>query len=353
MDSVRNNLNISKLKKLCMSCGIPGFEEEPRKVFIEACEPFADAISTDVMGNCYAVLNPGGSPKIMLDAHLDEVGFIVKYIDESGLVYASSAGRVDGETAAGQAVTVHGHAGDVPGCISARCVHLLSSDELSRSSGVGSLWIDIGFSCKDEAEKRVLPGDWVTWKSNFTELGDNRGCSKSLDDRAGVFILTELLRELKGKTDAEVCCVASAQEELGYRGATVAAASAAPEIAIVLDTCYTSDIPGTNKRAMGEIKLGSGPVIVRGPNIDKRISAALIKAAKDNDIPYQVQASAIATGTDANCIQISGSGVAVGLMAIPLRYMHSPVEMVSLQDLADCVRCLKAFIIQSSGNSRS
>lgn len=353
MDSVRNNLNISELEKLCMSCGIPGFEEEPREVFIELAKQFADEIKVDVMGNCYAFINPGGSPKIMFDAHLDEVGFIIKYIDENGLVYASSVGRIDSEAASAQAVTVHGYAGNIPGCVSTRCVHLLSPEELSRSAGLSSLWIDIGASSRPEAEKYVLPGDWITWKSNFSELGGSKIYSKSLDNRASVFVLIELLRELKGYAEAEICCVASVQEELGFRGAAITSAHASPDVAIVLDTCYTTDIPGTNKKIMGEVAQGLGPVIVRGPNIDKNVGAALIKAAQGNDIPYQVQASAIATGTDANCIQISGKGVAVGLMAIPLRYMHSPVEVVSLQDLANTVRCLKAFVLQSSGAFRN
>lgn len=344
------NESLNFLKELTNAISPSGFEEEAAKVWKERTKKFADEIKNDVHGNTIAILNKNGKPRIMLAGHIDEIGYMVKYIDKQGYVYFSTIGGVDLHLVPGQRVWLKTKKGKVLGVIGRKPKHLLEEEEKKKISKIEELWIDIGAKDEKEAKDILDIGDPAVPAVGFEELRDDLVIARGFDDKAGAFVVSEVLRLLsKEKIKSSVYGVATVQEEVGLRGAKTSAYGISPDIGIAIDVTFAADFPSMDKRKIGDIKMGGGPVINRGPNITSKIFDLLIETAKKEKIPYQVDSTSGATPTDANVIQLTKAGVATGLVSIPNRYMHTPVEVVSLKDLENIAKLLAAFILKIDG----
>jgi putative aminopeptidase FrvX len=332
------------LKRLVDTPGPSGYEQKVQRVFRDRVSPYASKVSTDVLGNVCAIMNPGGSPRIMLAGHADEIGFQIRYISEEGMLYFGSIGGHDVIVTVGQRVAVHTEHGQVLGVIGRTAIHLLEPDERNKVPKLDDLWIDIGAKDRADAESVVGIGDCVTYENQLERLRGNLCVARSFDDKMGVFIVAETLRLLSGTPlKASVIGVSTVQEEVGLRGAHTSAFGIDPQIGIAADVGHATDYPGGDKKKVGDTKLGGGPRITRGANINPVVFDLLVKTAKELNIPYRIQATPGGTGTDANAIQMNRAGVATGLVSVPLRYMHTPNEIMSLDDIENSARLIAGF----------
>lgn len=322
-----------------------GYEAPAAKVYKEYIMQFADEITTDVMGSVIAVKNPKGTPRVMLAGHIDEIGMIIHYIDEQGFLYFSEIGGVDPGVLPGSRVSIYSDQGIVVGVIGRTAIHQLEKEERGKALKLSELWIDIGAKDKKEAEKLVRIGDPVTVSYGFENLKNNLAVSRGFDDKAGVFVIAEVMRLLADKNiKPAVFATATTQEELGLRGARTSAFSIDAQVGIAVDVTHGNDYPGVSKSKFGQIDLGKGPVITRGANVTPKVEKMLIELAEKNKIPYQIEAIGHGTGTDANIMQMTRNGMATGLVSIPLRYMHTPSEVVDTADLENAAKLIAAFV---------
>lgn len=334
------------LTRLLDAPGPSGFETAPARIWRAEAEGFADEVRSDVHGNCYATVNPGGSPRIMLAGHLDEIGLMVVHVDEEGFLSFAGIGGWDSQVFVGQRVTILGQAGPVEGVIGKKAIHLMEKDDRDKVSKIEDLWVDIGAKNRKEALARVRVGDPGVLTSNVLRLPNGRLSSRSLDNRVGAYVVLEALRRLAGKRlSAQVTAVGTTQEEIGYTGggARTSATELDAQVAIVVDVTHATDYPGIDKRRHGEYKLGGGPILSRGSAVNAAVFDRLVAAAGREKIPYHVEAAPRMTSTDADNIFTAARGVATGLVSVPLRYMHSPNELVQLEDLDRASRLLAAF----------
>ena len=333
------------LKRLLSTPGPSGNEGAAAGVWREEARGFAE-IRGDRMGNSFATLNAGGSPRVMLSGHIDEIGVIVTHIDEKGLVRFSGIGGWDPQVLVGQRVRLQTRSGEVVGVIGKKAIHLMEPEERKKVSDIKGLWIDIGAKDADEAKEMVRVGDAGVVDQDLLELPNDRIASRALDNRMGAFVVLEALRLLSEEEgiNAEVVAVASVQEEIGLYGARGAAFGLDPDAAIAVDVTHATDTPGVSKNDNGDHALGSGPAIKRATNLSPIVSEGLIAAAEEAGISYTLEADSRSTGTDADAIQFTRAGIATGLVSAPNRYMHSPNEIVELGDLEDCARLISAYI---------
>lgn len=337
------------LRELLETPSPSGYEEPVQKIVMEWASRYADNVRKDVHGNVIAELNPSGHPRVMLAGHCDQIGLMVQHIDDNGYLFVSTIGGFDVAVLIGQRVIVwartDGKLVPVYGVIARKPIHLLPEAEREKLPKVNELWVDIGARSRREAEGVVSIGDPVTFELKFQTLRNNAFCASGLDDKVGTWVVMETLRLLSGKRfSAAVFAVSTVQEELGLRGAKTSAFGIEPHVGIAVDVTFASDHPEVDKRQVGEIRLHRGPVIYRGPNINPKVFDMLVRVAKQKGIPYQLAGVSRATGTDANAIQVTRAGVATGLISIPNRYMHSPVEVASLSDLENAAKLLAAFV---------
>jgi len=334
-------------KKLITIISPSGSEEEAVNLWKEEVKEFAQKVETDIHGNGIAVLNEGKTPKVMLAAHIDEIGYMVKYIDREGYISFSTVGGVDPQLIPGHRVRIKTRKGELPGVIGKKAIHLLEEEERKKIPKVEDLWVDIGVKDEEEAKTKVEIGDVIVVDTAFDSLNSDKIVGRGFDDKAGVFVITEVLKRLSDELlNASLYTVATVQEEIGLRGAKTSAYGISPDIGLAVDATFATDHPQINKKRDGDIKIGFGPVIAKGPNINSKVFELLLTVAKEEKIPYQIEAISRGTGTDANVIQLTRFGVATGLVSIPLRYMHTPVEVISLEDLENTVKLLKAFILR-------
>ena len=331
------------LKRLMNAISPSGYELDAVRVFRKEAEAFAAEVRTDVHGNVDVVVNPGGSPRVMLAGHYDEIGFIVTLIDAHGYLWISPIGGWDAQIPQGQRVAIRTAQGVVPGVIGKVPVHVQKPDERNRVTPLTDLWVDIGAKNRKEAEKRVSVGDPMVIDQGVAELPNGRLAGRAFDDRAGAFVVLETARRLADMApQAEIHAVGTVQEEIGSRGATTSAFGIAPDVGIAVDVTFATDHPmmdGAEKRE-GKVSLGGGPVLSRGANINPVLYDHLLATAKKRKIPVQIVADGRATPTDADPIQLSRAGVAAALVSIPLRYMHTPSEIVAVDDLDRTVELL-------------
>jgi putative aminopeptidase FrvX len=332
------------LKRLLSTPGPSGNEGAAAGVWREEARGFAE-IRGDRMGNSFATLNAGGSPRVMLSGHIDEIGVIVTHIDEKGLVRFSGIGGWDPQVLVGQRVRLQTRSGEVVGVIGKKAIHLMEPEERKKVSDIKGLWIDIGAKDADEAKEMVRVGDAGVVDQDLLELPNDRIATRALDNRMGAFVVLEALRLLSEEEgiNAEVVAVASVQEEIGLYGARGAAFGLDPDAAIAVDVTHATDTPGVSKNENGDHALGSGPAIKRATNLSPIVSEGLIAAAEEAGISYTLEADSRSTGTDADAIQFTRAGIATGLVSAPNRYMHSPNEMVELGDLEDCARLISVY----------
>ncbi|MGI9045038.1 MAG: M42 family metallopeptidase [Gemmatimonadaceae bacterium] len=323
------------LKKLLDTPGPSGFESAPAKVWREEAGKFAK-VRADVAGNSIAEVNPEGAPTIMLAGHIDEIGVIVTYIDDEGYVYITSIGGWDPQVLVAQRIRFLAKDGDVFGVVGKKPIHLIKTEDREKASKVKDLWVDIGAKTKTEAEERLSIGDPGVIDSRTMEFPNGLIVSRSIDDRIGAFIVLEALKRYAADPGtAHVVAVATTQEEIAYRGggALICASCISPQMALVVDVTFATDHPDMEKKELGEAKIGGGPVLTRGSIISPVVFNLLKATAEKNDISFVVQAAGRDTSTDADAIHIAREGIATGLVSVPNRYMHSPNELVSLEDL--------------------
>ncbi len=336
------------LEALVNAPGPSGYEGPVREVWKAEVEKVADGVTVDLHGNAIAVCNKSGAPRIMLAGHMDELGFQIIHIDDDGYLYIETIGGFDLGIVPGRKVRIHTKSGPVLGVIGKKPIHLMNEGERKKVPEKHDLWIDIGVKDGKEARKRVAIGDPITYDANFEPLRGSLAVSRGFDNKMGAYIVAETLRcvsQSRKKPEAALYAVATVQEEVGLRGARTSAYGIDPLVGIALDVTCATDHPGTDKRKEGDVRIGGGPVITRGANVNPVVFNHLGAAAEKAGIPYQVSAAPGGTGTDANAMQLTRSGVATGLVSVPLRYMHTPVEILSLQDLDHTVKLLTEFIL--------
>lgn len=322
-----------------------GYESEAQAVFDRHVKPTADTYAKDPLGNRIATLNPSGDPVLMLAGHMDELGLIITYVNKDGFIYFDTVGGHDLSVISGRRVIIQTEKGPVKGVTGKRAVHLMDDEDRKKVPKKHEIWIDIGARSKKDALERVAIGDVATYDHEHEMIHGSVGTARAFDNKVGAYIVGETLIRLarEKKLAAKVVSVATSQEEIGVRGATTAAYSVNPHIAVAIDVGHATDHPDCDNRRFGETKLGGGPIICRGANINPKIYQQLVAAAKKAEVPFQLEADPRPTGTDARAIQMGRGGVATGLVSIPLRYMHTPSEVVDLEDVERCVRLLVEF----------
>jgi endoglucanase len=336
--------SLAFLRRLLETPSPSGYERPIQDVVRDWARPLADELKTDRHGNVIAVRNPAGHPRIMLAGHCDQIALMVQHIDDNGFLYVQPMGGWDMQVLLGQYLTVWTRSGPVTGVISRRAPHLMAGDEKNKVPQFTDVWIDIGVKDRKEAEELVTPGDTVTFALGYRSLRNNLAAAPGMDDKVGLWTVMETLRLLKEvPLQAAVFCVSTVQEEIGLRGAYTATYGIHPHVGIAVDVTHATDTPGNDKKQLGELKLGKGPALFRGPNINPRVFELLEAQARQHEIPVQLKGAPRATGTDANAMQITRDAVATACVGIPNRYMHSPVEVVNLSDLDSAARLLAAF----------
>ncbi len=325
-----------------------GYETEAQAVFDEHVRPSADTYARDPLGNRLATLNPAGDPVVMFAGHLDELGLIITYINKDGFLYFDTIGGHDLSIISGRRVLIQTAQGVVRGVTGKRAIHLMEEEDRKRVPKKHEIWIDIGVRSKEEALARVNIGDVATYDHGLELFSGSIGAARAFDNKVGAYVVGEALVRLareKARLKARVVSVATTQEEIGVRGATTSAYAVNPHFAVAVDVGHATDHPDCDNRRFGETKLGGGPILCRGANINPRVYERLVRAARKQSIPFQVEADPRPTGTDARAIQMARGGVATGLVSIPLRYMHTPSEVVDLEDVERCVQLLVAFAL--------
>ncbi|MBE3123269.1 MAG: M42 family metallopeptidase [Planctomycetes bacterium] len=325
-----------------------GFEEEAQEIVRARLAPQADELRTDVHGNVLAGINTKAALRVMLAGHVDEIGLMISHIDDNGFLYFQTIGGFDPSVVAGQQVIIHGAKGPVPGVIGRKAIHLMTDEERKAAPRIEDMFIDIGARDGKEAKQSVRVSDPATLNVSLQYLLGDRVSSRGFDDRIGAFVVVETLLEVaRRRPRVALWSVSTVQEEVGLRGAKTSAFGIDPHVGIAVDVGHASDYPAAekDKRKLGDIRVGNGPMLCRGPNINAAVEKGLEKVAAAKRIPFQIQAEPRATGTDANAIQLNRAGVATALVSVPNRYMHTPVEVISLTDADNTIRLLAEYVL--------
>ncbi len=323
-----------------------GHEARGQRVWLDYARKYADETFSDAYGNCVAVLNKGGKPRLMMSGHADEIAMAVSYINDEGYIYVRKMGGVDAAITKAQRVVIHTRNGPVKGVVGNVAPHLMKEEKDPKPPKIHDLFIDIGVSNRKAAEKVVQIGDPITLQDEFDLLRGDLAVARAFDNRIGTFAVVEalrLLRESKGSLEAEVCAVSNVQEEVGLFGARQIAYSLHPDVAIVVDVTHATDYPNINKTQHGDIKVGAGPTVTHGGCNHPEVLTRIEQIAKSKKIPLQHEAMSATSGTDTDGIFWTRGGIASALISLPNRYMHSPVELVSLKDLELISQLLAAF----------
>ena len=339
-----DNVSLDFFKKILDTPSPSGYEEQVQQAVRDYIGPHVDSVTTDFHGNVIAVKNPDASFRVMLAGHCDQIGLIVQHIDKEGFLYVQPIGGWDPVVLIGQRMQVWTKSGPIQGIVARKPIHLLTDEEKKQVPKMQDLWLDIGAKDQEQAESLVRIGDAVTVDLKFCEMQNGLVCSPGMDDKVGVYVVMEALRRADAsKLNCALYAVSTVQEEVGLRGARTSCYGVDPQVGIAVDVTFSTDCPTIEKKREGDVSLSKGPVITRGPNMNRHVVDRLIDAADQNEIAYQLCAAGRATGTDANAMQITRAGVATGLVSVPNRYMHSPVEVISLEDADRAATLLAKF----------
>lgn len=350
------------LRNLLLAPGPSGYEQLPSAVWREAAGGFAE-VSTDAIGTPLALVAAKGAGKaadgeqrprrLLVMGHIDEIGLIVTHIDDDGYLWFAEVGGWDPQILVGQRVVLETKGGSIRGVIGKKPIHLLRGEERKKVAEIRELHIDIGAVDGEQARKHVRVGDVAVIDAEPTELLDGRLASRALDNRIGSYVALEAARLVAeaGGSEWELAAVAATQEETTFGGSCTSAFSLQPDAAIVLDVTHATDAPGIEVKEMGKHPLGSGPVISRGSTLNPGVFELLHDTAEAEQIPFTIEATGRATGTDADAVHLSRGGVPTGLVLIPLRYMHSPVELVQLEDVENAAKLVAAFALALTPDS--
>ncbi|MDT8436475.1 MAG: M42 family metallopeptidase [Gemmatimonadota bacterium] len=338
------------LRRLLDAPGPSGFETAAAAAWRDEAERFADRVWSDVHGNSFAEIRPDGAPVVMLAGHIDEIGLIVHYIDDDGFLWVQGVGGWDPQVLVGQRVDILAREGPVTGVVGRKAIHLIRREDGDKAVKLKELWIDIGAASGDEARARVAVGDVAVIRSDTLELANGLLAARSIDDRVGAAVVLEALRlAAAGDCRARVVAVATVQEEIGYiagGGARTGAYGVRPDVGIVVDVTHATDHPTVDRKEHGDVKLGGGPVLSRGAALNPVVLRRLVEAAEATGIDVQLQALPSMTGTDADAVRMSRAGVATGLVSVPDRYMHSPNQIVSLEDVEKAAELIAGFLVR-------
>ncbi len=340
---------VAFLERLLGEPGPSGFEARPARVWRAEAASFAEEVWADVHGNSFAAVGRERKPRVMLAGHVDEIGLQVTHIDEKGYLYVDAIGGWDSQVLVGQRVRVLGRNGDLIGVVGKKPIHLLKPDDRKKVTEIQDVWVDLGAGSAEEvAELGVRVGDPMVVDAGFVRLAGDRIASRAIDNRVGAYIVLEALRLLAEEPapHAGAVAVATVQEEIGYSGggARSSAFSLDPDVAIVVDVTFSTDVPDVNKKEVGDHVVGGGPVLSRGSSTHPLVVDRLVEVAERESIPFTFQAAPRASRTDADGIFLVRAGVPTGLVSIPNRYMHSPNELVSTEDLFRAARLLAGFV---------
>ena len=340
--------SIDFLKKLVNTPSPVGHEVRGQRVWLDYAKQFAEETFSDAYGNCVAVLNKGGSPRLMMAGHADEIALGVSFITEEGFIYVRKMGGVNPAIVKAQRVVIHTRNGPVKGVVGNVAPHLTKDEKEPKVPKVHDLFIDIGVSSRKDALELVQIGNPITLVDEFDILREDLVIARAFDNRIGTFAVAEalrLLKESKTKLHAEICAVSNVQEEVGLLGARQIAYSLKPDVALVVDVTHATDYPTVNKQEHGDVKVGSGPTLTHGGCNHPEVVARLESIAKSKKIPLQHEAMSSTSGTDTDAIFWTRGGIASALISLPNRYMHSPVELVSLTDLEKIPELLAGFAV--------
>jgi endoglucanase len=334
------------LQNLITAAGPSGRETDPARVWREWCGGFADEVGADNVGSSFARVNgTGGGPTLAVIGHIDEIGVHVSHIDDDGYLKFGEVGGWDSVVLVGQRVRIATRGGPVVGVIGRKPIHLIRGPEREKAPPIKDLHIDIGAQDGDEARELVRIGDAAVIDSAPVELPNGRIVSRALDNRIGCYVAAEAARLVAadGGAPGDVLALAVVQEETTFAGARTSAFGLAPDLAIVVDVTHATDQPGVELGPITKHKLGSGPVIARGTSLHPFVSELLYDVASEQDLAFTVESLGRGTGTDADAVHASRAGVPTGLVSVPLRYMHSPVELVSLPDIEVAAKLIAEF----------
>lgn len=332
-----------------------GYESPAASVWREAAG-FADELRTDALGSSVALVRAAAgeaAPTMAVVGHIDEIGLVVTHIDDDGFLWFAPIGGWDPQILVGQRIVLAGRAGEVPGVLGKKPIHLLKDEARKQVAKLTDMHIDIGVADREEAETLVSVGDPAVLAAEPLTLPNGRLASRSLDNRLGSYVALEVARRVAegDGVEANVAGVAAVQEEITMAGSRTTAFAVDPELAVAVDVTHATDAPGIDKKENGDHALGSGPVIGRGSTLNPKLTELLIETAEAEGIEHTLEASGRFTGTDADAIQISRAGIATGLVSIPLRYMHSSVELVQLSDVEAVIELLVSVAGRVGGDA--
>ncbi len=336
------------LKTLVNTPSPTAYESRGQRVWLDYVGKHADETFSDAYGNCVAVLNKGGGPRIMLAGHADEIAMTINFIDDKGFIYVKKVGGIDAAITKAQRVTIHAKGGPVRGVVGNVAPHLSKADNDRKLPQMHDLFIDIGVGSKKEADKLVRVGDMITLVDEFEMLRGDLAIARAFDNRIGTWAVAETLRLLaddKKKLNVEICAVSNIMEETGLFGARQIAYSLKPDVALVVDVTHATDYPTVSKIMHGDIKVGHGPTITHGGPNHREVVARLEAVAAKSKIALQHETTSATSGTDTDVIFWTRGGIPSALISLPNRYMHSPVEVVSLKDLQQIPELMAAFCL--------
>jgi putative aminopeptidase FrvX len=336
------------LRTLLMTPGPSGHEGPAAAAWREAASAFADVTADDLGSSVARVKGTGDGPLLAIVGHIDEIGVHVSHIDDDGFLRFGSVGGWDPIILVGQRVTLVTREGPIPGVIGKKPIHLMKDEDRKRVPELKDLHIDIGAKDGDDARTRVRIGDVAVIAGDPVELPNDRVVSRALDNRIGCYVALEAARLVAeaGGAAGDVAAVAAVQEEITFAGSRTTAFSLAPDLAVAVDVTFSTDQPGVELGELTRHPLGSGPSLTRGSTIHPRVFELLHEAAEAEGIPFTVAATGRSTGTDADAIHLSRAGIPTALVSVPLRYMHSPVELCQLDDVANAAKLIAAFALR-------
>ena len=344
------NKSIKFLETYLNTASPTGYEHNGQKVWMDYLKPYVDKIEVDHYGTCYGIINPEAEFRVVIEAHADEISWYVNYITDEGLIYVIRNGGSDQMIAPSKVVHLHGEKGIVKGVFGWPAIHTRGVNSDEPVPKLDNIFIDCGCSTKKEVEELgVFVGTMITYPDEFFQLNDKYFVSRALDNRVGGFIIAEvarLLKENKKKLPFGLYITNSVQEEVGLYGANMIADTIKPNIAIITDVTHDTSTPMIEKKKEGDTKCGDGPVIFFAPSVHHNIRELIVETAKTKKIPFQRAAASRATGTDTDAFAHSNGGVPSALISLPLRYMHTTVEMVAQDDVANVIQLIYETLLK-------
>jgi putative aminopeptidase FrvX len=351
--SILSKASMAFLEKYLNNASPTGYESNGQKIWMEYLKPYVDTFITDTYGTAVGVINPDAEYKVVIEGHSDEISWYVNYITDEGLIYVIRNGGSDHQIAPSKRVNIHTKNGIVKGVFGWPAIHTRKRDKEENAS-LHNIFIDCGCSTKEEVEKMgVHVGCVITYPDEFMILNKNKFVCRAIDNRMGGFMIAEvarLLKENKKKLPFGLYVVNSVQEEIGLRGAEMITQTIKPNVAIVTDVCHDTSTPMIEKKIEGDLKMGNGPVIAYAPATQNILRELIVSTAEEKKIPFQRHATSRATGTDTDAFAYSNGGVASALISLPLRYMHTTVEMVQKEDVENVIKLLYESVLKLENN---